>query len=155
MAKIIVDTCAFSNKWVVDQVIPDLLNKKNGAIVVYSGTPKWGKEVKLSYNYLRFISKMKDIGKLYKISEERALSLESGISLIPEWNANSCCDDEHIFAACLSLNVGYIITNDIRMCKCRKRIKRNIPKKLSKIRLRFSVILDENSYKRKKSKILR
>ena len=155
MANVIVDTCAFSKDWVKRKVIPDLLRSKVKTKVVYSTTDKWkGKISKLS-KYLEFIRLIGRKNRLIKIDEKTSISIEASISSLSEWNECSCCDDEHLFAACLLVNVGYIITEDARLCQCRKIMKNNVPKVISRRRLNFSAISNEKVYDRLRKHIIK
>lgn len=155
MANIIIDTCAFGLPWVIESVVPDVVGNKN-IKVVCSNSGKWGGEVKKVFEYVKFLKIISELNRLILVDEQDMKSLEDKILALPEWQACSECDDEHIFSAIFLYQVSFLITTDSRLCSCRKKMKNILPEKLSiKKKINLPILNNEKTYKSKRGFILR
>ncbi|MFT8418725.1 MAG: hypothetical protein ABF636_07850 [Acetobacter sp.] len=139
----------------MENVIPDVFSGKN-IKVVFSDGGKWGKEVASVFEYAKFLKMISSINKLILIDSQDMKSLEEKILVLPEWQACSECDDEHIFSAIFLCPVSFLITTDRRLCSCREKMKSILPRKLNiKKKINPPILNNEKIYKMKRELILK
>lgn len=133
MARVIIDTCIFGDKWFKETL--DKLIDDDKVQFTYTSHEKMMGEHENAPKLLAFYKRMGDRNRRIDAAPDATGRHMAKIEGHPEWQAAPECDDPHMFAIVYLKPTRYIFSKDTRMAKCRDCMNKHINGKYCNFRI--------------------
>ena len=148
MSKVYLDVSVFGERWFQETALGEL-RESNRVTFTFTRGGSGGGEIDRVLKLKDFLKIMSEKGRAQEVPSEELQEKLCFLEQQPAWKNHSECDDAHIFSVVCIVGKCFVFSTDLRMVKCRKKLKKSVKKEFCN----FLVVPRKDVYDKKKQDI--